>query len=106
MMDISDGLLLDAGRMAEASALTVVLDPAALPLREGADIAGALGDGEDYELLFAVPPEKTESLLQAWDASFAPLHEIGELQHGSPAVLNREGRDLTRIYQNGYIHGT
>ena len=106
MMDISDGLLLDAGRMAESSALTMVLDPAALPLREGADIAGALGDGEDYELLFAVPPEKVESLLQAWDASFAPLHEIGELQHGSPAVLDREGRDLTRIYQNGYIHGT
>lgn len=106
MMDISDGLLLDAGRMTESSGLTMVLDPAALPLRQGADIAGALGDGEDYELLFAVPPEKVEKLHQMWEASFAPLHEIGVLQQGRPAILDPEGRELTRIYQNGYIHGT
>lgn len=47
MMDVSDSLALDAGRMAEASGVTIALDSAAL----GADLALALGGGEDHGLL-------------------------------------------------------
>jgi thiamine-monophosphate kinase len=58
MMDISDGLGLDAGRMAEASNLSIELDAAAIPLA-GAPGPDALFDavaaGEDYELLFTTP---------------------------------------------------
>lgn len=60
MMDVSDGLLLDASRMAEASAVTIALDPAAIPLP--ADLPPerareAMAWGDDYELLFTLPPE-------------------------------------------------
>jgi len=64
MMDVSDGLLIDAARMAEASGLAVDLDLAAIPLsaayrrHAGDDRAARLAAataGDDYELLFAMP---------------------------------------------------
>jgi len=64
MMDVSDGLLLDALRMAQASGVTLALDRAAIPhsaqLRRAAEAAPALLDealrwGDDYELLCALP---------------------------------------------------
>ena len=59
MMDISDGLLLDASRMAQASGGTIALDAAAVPLAEGMPEArrhDALTWGDDYQLLFTCPP--------------------------------------------------
>jgi thiamine-monophosphate kinase len=59
MMDVSDGLLLDARRMAEASGVTIALDPAGIPLAPGlppSRIRDALAWGDDYELLFTLPP--------------------------------------------------
>lgn len=64
MMDVSDGVLIDAARMAAASGLSVTVDLAALPL--SADYAAHIGDdraarlkaataGDDYQLLFAAP---------------------------------------------------
>ena len=52
MLDISDGLLLDAKRMAAASGVDLLIDPGTVPLRTGAKLPDALSDGEDYELLF------------------------------------------------------
>lgn len=51
LMDVSDGLALDARRMAEASGVTIDLDVAAL----GDDPALALDGGEDHALLAAFP---------------------------------------------------
>ena len=56
MLDISDGLLLDARRMAQASCVNLEIDVSSVPLRAGARLPGALSDGEDYELLFCGPP--------------------------------------------------
>lgn len=55
MMDLSDGLARDAARMAEASGLQAVIDVSALPCTPGCGWREAVADGEDYELLFAVP---------------------------------------------------
>lgn len=52
MMDVSDGLALDASRMAEASGITIDLAVDAL----GDDPASALRGGEDHALLAAFPP--------------------------------------------------
>ena len=51
LMDVSDGLVLDASRMAEASRVTLEIDSAAL----GGDPATALTAGEDHALLAAFP---------------------------------------------------
>jgi thiamine-monophosphate kinase len=64
MMDVSDGLLIDAQRMAQASGVTIDIAAGAVPLSEALRIAIAtdagLGEralrwGDDYELLFALP---------------------------------------------------
>lgn len=56
MMDVSDGLLLDAARLADASGVTLALDRTAVPLacpEERRD--EALRWGDDYQLLFTAP---------------------------------------------------
>lgn len=53
MMDVSDGLALDARRMADASGVAIDLEAAAL----GADPAAALEGGEDHALLAAFAGE-------------------------------------------------
>ncbi|WP_342251077.1 thiamine-phosphate kinase [Sphingomonas sp. OTU376] len=55
MMDVSDGLLLDASRMAEASGCTADITLAKVPVAAGADPLRAVTWGDDYELLFAAP---------------------------------------------------
>lgn len=53
MMDISDGLALDAARLADASQVTIALESAAL----GEDVRIALAGGEDHALLATFPEE-------------------------------------------------
>lgn len=55
MMDVSDGLVLDASRLAAASGITIQLESDAL----GADPASALSGGEDHALLATFPPRAT-----------------------------------------------
>ncbi len=52
MMDVSDGLALDARRLAAASGVTIALDGAALPAPRERALAG----GEDHALLATFPP--------------------------------------------------
>lgn len=69
MVDLSDGLLIDLRRLAEASGVGVVVDD--VPVAEGASLEDALGGGEDYELLFSAP------LVPDFPPSLAPPIVIG-----------------------------
>jgi thiamine-monophosphate kinase len=89
MLDVSDGLLLDAGRIAAASGVVLDLDPAALDAFVAAVRAAApevasdaralvLTGGEDHGLLACFPPDV------ALPAGFVRL---GAVQAGNPGVL-------------------
>jgi thiamine-monophosphate kinase len=94
LMDLSDGLALDALRMARASGVRARIDVDAVPVAEGvAGVAVAAGlrpwepavtGGEDYELLAAVPPERLAPLQAALDL---PLTPVGRLEEGAPELL-------------------
>ena len=56
MMDLSDGLAADLPRLAHASRCGFELHETALPCHPGCTTQQALCDGEDYELLLAMPP--------------------------------------------------
>jgi thiamine-monophosphate kinase len=66
MMDLSDGLASDLPRLARAGGTGFVVDPAVLPRRRGATVLQALGDGEDFELLFSVEAREADRLEKAW----------------------------------------
>lgn len=70
MMDLSDGLAKDLPRMAKASGLEFVLDEGTLPVNAGCSAAQAWGDGEDYELMLAIPAEAWGGLAAAWAGQF------------------------------------
>lgn len=95
MMDVSDGLLKDARRMALDSGLALEFDCASIPLRDGATTEDALCDGEDYELICAVAPNAAETLHSA----FPHLTPMGKFTRGIPGnisglpVLTKKGFD-------------
>ena len=56
MMDVSDGLLLDASRLAKASGVTLAVAAGAVPIAAAEARRGeALRWGDDYQLLFTLP---------------------------------------------------
>ncbi len=97
MMDVSDGLLLDAMRMAAASDCAVTIDLAAVPL--SADFRAWSGDriaaataGDDYELLFALPGNRSPPVPATRIGSFAPGAGLTLIDGGDPIPLpNRLG---------------
>jgi thiamine-monophosphate kinase len=85
MMDLSDGLASDLPRLAVSSRLGFEVDLASLPLNRGCGLENGLRDGEDYELLFALPPSPKKRLETEWRGKFPKLRltAIGRLvEHG------------------------
>lgn len=82
MMDLSDGVAKDLPRLAAQSEVSFTIDPNSLPRNRGCTVEQALGDGEDYELLFTISPRSAEQLLLKWRKQFPrlPLTRIGQLQ--------------------------
>jgi thiamine-monophosphate kinase len=100
MMDLSDGLAKDAPRLARASGCGVELDADAIPRRRGCSIEAACCDGEDFELLLAVSPERVDALLAGWKLTFPrlPLAPVGRLLDAAGglrphAIFNLRGYD-------------
>ena len=92
-MDVSDGLLLDASRLAEGSGLAAAIVSGAIPLGTGAAQSGlspaalaAMGD--DYELLFTAPARSREAVEAAALSSRTAVSRIGAVLRGSGLVLD------------------
>jgi thiamine-monophosphate kinase len=106
MLDVSDGLVGDAGHLAAASGVGVVLEAEKVPVHgavraegeEGAEGAErrtmlALQGGEEYELLVALPPAFGEAESRWFVRSFdLPLTCVGEVVAGAGVTVLRDGR--------------
>jgi thiamine-monophosphate kinase len=96
MIDVSDGLALDLSRLARASGVGACLSMDDIPVAEGATMDDALGGGEDYELLAAVPnAEVVEAVRNELKGSFGvTLTDIGRIVEGAGiTAIQRDGAE-------------
>jgi thiamine-monophosphate kinase len=85
-IDVSDGLVGDLGKLAAASGCAAVLDVDALP--STAPRHCVLHGGDDYELLFTVPPARVAAV-----AALPGVTRIGEMRAGEGVSLRESGRE-------------
>lgn len=101
-MDISDGLIQDAGHIASASSVQLVLDAERIQLSQADQAVTCLNGGDDYQLLFALPAATDITELKR---QFKNLHGIGEVTEGSGVQLkNASETVLQAIKQRGFNH--
>ncbi|HEU4721687.1 MAG TPA: AIR synthase-related protein, partial [Gemmatimonadaceae bacterium] len=101
-IDLSDGLVADAGHLAAASGVRIALDLAALPCVDGVSPESAAASGEEYELLVAVRADAPLDTA-AFRARFGiPLTVIGRVVAGRGVSL--EGSAARVDLPSGYDH--
>jgi thiamine-monophosphate kinase len=108
-IDISDGLIQDLAHICKASGVSARINAALVPSSPQAASYGdeflesRLTDGDDYELLLAVPPENTAALHQACGA--LQLTKIGAFSEGQPniEIHNATGQKIT-FSKQGWRH--
>ncbi|HUM11353.1 MAG TPA: thiamine-phosphate kinase [Myxococcaceae bacterium] len=90
-IDLSDGLVQDAGHVARASRVAVHLALDAVPCSDALEVAvpdarervrQAAAGGEDYELLFTARPGRSAAVLRLARRLRLPLTPIGEVRRG------------------------
>ncbi len=116
MQDVSDGLALDVFRLARASGLRATLDDVPIHAdarrlsRQSGESAlhHALHDGEDHELIAALPAPKLARLWREAPEHCPGLVAIGKLARGKGLVLEWPGEAPRRwsLRSGGWIHGT
>jgi len=113
-MDVSDGLLIDASRLAQASGVRIHVDLAALPLSEAAAARTPPTDeahverataGDDYELLFAAPADACEAIVALGAVGGVGVTRIGSVAAGEGLSVLGLGGDTIRPARLGYEHG-
>jgi thiamine-monophosphate kinase len=111
LMDLSDGLALDGHRMASSSHCRLILEEEALPISAEAHalpgplspLEHALYDGEDFELLVALPPSELIKLERQWPFP-TPWRRIGWVETGEGLYLKRTDGTLQPLEARGYDH--
>jgi thiamine-monophosphate kinase len=111
-IDVSDGLSLDLDRLCAASGVGAELDLQAIPIhpdahrlaaeRQTDPLHHALGDGEDFELIFTVPPDQRTRLAEL-DCGVA-ITPIGTCTARTGIWSLDSGRHV-RLSPSGYVHG-
>ncbi|REJ98614.1 MAG: thiamine-phosphate kinase [Planctomycetota bacterium] len=114
-VDCSDGLSLDVSRICAASGCGAVIETAEVPIRPAAvalaadasdgcsALEHALSDGEDFELILAVPPDDAARIVRH-NSLEVPLTRIGEFV-AEPGLWQLAGGERRRLIPCGYEHG-
>jgi thiamine-monophosphate kinase len=114
-MDVSDGLAIDLGRLVRESGVGAIVETDRVPIYDDArrlaaqrndgrtPLEHALGDGEDFELLLAVPPDEARRML-AQQPLGVPLTDIGEIT-AEPGLWQRAAGEPVRLLTpSGWEH--
>lgn len=112
-MDVSDGLVKDAGRLARASGLAAEIEAARVPMSAAASIAVdarpdlfevVVTGGDDYEILAAVSPDRADAFTAAAEQANERVAVIGRLVSGTGVTVSAlDGRQMA-FDQTGWEH--
>ena len=112
-LDVSDGLLADLAHLCTASGLGAEVTAQAVPLstavqrlieRDPERLSTALTGGDDYELVFAVPPGRQDGLLALARELALPLTRIGQLVPGSGVRVRGPNGAVLETGESGWRH--
>ena len=110
-MDVSDGLVQDLGHICRASGLSAELFAGKVPLSDAARAAGpdwlvtCLTGGDDYELLLAVPPARSDALRREAGRAGIPVTQVGDFHSGPPEVMVRQANgEPLALTREGWSH--
>ncbi|MDA0832800.1 MAG: thiamine-phosphate kinase [Planctomycetota bacterium] len=113
MIDVSDGLASDLRHLLEASGVGAIVDATHIPISSAAwelsvidgktALEHALGDGEDFELVFCVSPSDGQRLLDnpIEEIRYTPIGVITDEAH---YLLNNERGETSPMPQLGWVH--
>lgn len=109
MIDISDGLAADLHHILDESGVGAVVNGDAIPIRDSlichgdrTPIEHALGDGEDFELIFTVSADDGKRLLQQSPVEVGITH-IGKIVAAGDRQLISDGKQMP-LPQSGWEH--
>jgi thiamine-monophosphate kinase len=110
MIDISDGLAADVNHLCEESHCGAVLWADNIPISDAArrmhdsrsPLEHALGDGEDFELVFATSPAEARRLVGMQPLPGITLVPIGECV--AEGLWLQEGEKRQPLAPKGYVH--
>jgi len=113
MMDISDGLIIDAGRMAEASGCRFGIMLESLPLSAALlavrpDVVdtrmAAATAGDDYQLLFAADPAEAAAIREIAEGLDVRVTVLGHTAVGEGVVLTHKAQRVPLPERLGFMH--
>lgn len=112
-IDVSDGLSTDLNHLCEESGCGAMVHLDAVPISDAAKQKGggsalecALHDGEDFELILAVPPEEAEKLLADQPLGEVPLTDIGHFVDGTGLQSIDASGKIEPLIPLGWEHRT
>ena len=111
--DISDGLVADLGHICRASGLGARIESGRIPLsgsaraaldRGAVRMAELLTGGDDYELVFSAPADRSNAVRAAAAAARVPVTRIGTMTEGEGVTVLDEAGAPMHIETDGYAH--